>query len=231
LPECIILKRSKAALLQNGVPCFFLFYIPVCVFKHKAASFLKKYTMPHISIISSSVRNDRKSQRIALYFKKYLESNNLATAEILDLKEYGFPVFEDTLKTQKNPSAEVLDFAEKIKSADGIIIVTPEYNGGYPASLKNAIDLLYEEWHRKPISICTVSAGAFGGTQALLALQFTLWKIGAWTVTNMFCVSNVAKTYDELGNPADKEATDKLAAAYIKELLESISANKLAAIA
>jgi NAD(P)H-dependent FMN reductase len=187
--------------------------------------------MPHISIISSSVRNGRKSQSISLYFKKYLESNTLATAEILDLKKYSFPIFEDTFKIQENPSEGVLDFAGKIKASDGIIIVTPEYNGGYPASLKNVIDLLYEEWHRKPISICTVSAGAFGGTQALVALQFTLWKIGACTVTNMFCVSNVAKTFDDMGNPADKEATDKLATAYIKELLESISTNKLTAIA
>jgi NAD(P)H-dependent FMN reductase len=187
--------------------------------------------MSHISIISSSVRNGRKSQSIALYFKKYLEGNRLATADILDLKKYSFPLFEDTLKAQENPSAAVLDFVGKIKASDGIIMVTPEYNGGYPASLKNVIDLLYEEWHRKPISICTVSAGAFGGTQALVALQFTLWKIGAWTVTNMFCVSNVAKTFDDMGNPADKLATDKLAGAYVKELLESISANKQAAIA
>ncbi len=187
--------------------------------------------MLHISIISSSVRNGRKSQSISLYFKNYIESNKLAEAEILDLKKYSFPVFEDTFKAQEHPSAAVVDFAGKIKASDGIIIVTPEYNGGYPASLKNVIDLLYEEWHRKPISICTVSAGAFGGTQALVALQFTLWKIGAWTVTNMFCVSNVAKTFDDTGNPADKEATDKLAYDFTKEFMDSINANRQAAIA
>lgn len=186
--------------------------------------------MPYISIISSSVRTRRKSQSVSLYFQNYLSTNNLATTEILDLKEYGFPIFEDTIKTQKKPSEQVLDFANKVKSSDGIIIVTPEYNGGYPASLKNVVDLLYDEWHRKPISICTVSPGPFGGTQALVSLQFTLWKIGAWTVTNMFCVSNVAKTFDDLGNPADKAATDKLADAYLRELLECVKINKQAAI-
>lgn len=187
--------------------------------------------MPHISIISSSVRTGRKSQRVSLYFQNYLSTNNLATTEILDLKEYGFPIFEDTIKTQKNPSEQVLDFANKVKSSDGIIIVTPEYNGGYPASLKNVVDLLYDEWHRKPISICTVSAGPFGGTQALVSLQFTLWKIGAWTVTNMFCVSNVGKTFDDKGNPSDKAATDKLADPYIKEFLECVAVNKHATVA
>ena len=182
--------------------------------------------MQHIAIISSSVRRERKSHNVALYFKNYLEENNLASAELLDLKEYNFPIFEDTIKTLQNPSEKVLDFAKKIKSADGIIIVTPEYNGGFPASLKNAIDVLYDEWHGKPISISTVSSGVFGGSQALVSLQFTLWKIGAWTVTNMFPVSNVEKTFDENGKALDKVTTDKLAAAYIKELLECVNANK-----
>jgi NAD(P)H-dependent FMN reductase len=186
--------------------------------------------MPHIAILSSSVRRERKSHSVALYFQKYLEENNLATTEILDLKEYDFPIFEDTIKTLQNPSEKILDFASKIKVANGIIIVTPEYNGGFPASLKNAVDLLYDEWQNKPISISTVSAGIFGGTQALVSLQFTLWKIGANVVTNMFPVPNVSKTFDDMGNSSDKEATDKLADAFIKELLECVKVNKNAAI-
>jgi NAD(P)H-dependent FMN reductase len=146
------------------------------------------------------------------------------------LKVYKFPIFEDTIKTLQNPSEEVLDFANKVKLADGIIIVTPEYNGSFPASLKNVVDLLYDEWHGKPISISTVSAGVFGGSQALVSLQFTLWKIGAWTVTNMFPVPNVTKAFDDKGNPSDKEATDKLADVYVKELLECVRVNKQAAM-
>ncbi len=185
--------------------------------------------MSHIAIISSSVRRERKSHRVALYFQHYLQENKLATSAILDLKEYNFSVFEDTIKTLQNPSEKVLDFANKIKEADGIIIVTPEYNGGFPSSLKNVIDLLYDEWHNKPISISTVSAGIFGGTQALVSLQFILWKIGANVVTNMFPVPNVAKAFDVTGKASDKAATDKLAEYFVAELLESMEANKLTA--
>ncbi len=183
--------------------------------------------MPHIAILSSSVRRERKSHNVALYFKTYLEENNLSTTEILDLKEYNFPIFEDTIKTFQNPTEQVLDFAAKIKLADGIIIITPEYNGGFPASLKNAIDLLYDEWHGKPICISTVSVGDFGGLQALVSLQFILWKIGAWTVTNMFPVPNVSKSFDDNGNALDKTATDKLAKVFLAELFENIKANRL----
>jgi NAD(P)H-dependent FMN reductase len=181
--------------------------------------------MPHISIISSSVRIDRNSHRVALYFKNFLHTNNLATAEILDLKEYNFPLFDERLRLQKNPTGDVIDFAEKIKTADGVLIVTPEYNGGYHASLKNVVDLLYDEWHRKPVAISTVSDGIFGGTQVITSLQFSLWKIKAWTVPAMFPVTKVSGAFDENGIPADKAATDKRAAGFINELLWCIDAN------
>ncbi len=181
--------------------------------------------MPHISIISSSIRNGRKSDRVALYFQNYLTENELATSEILDLKKYNFPLFEESLKAQKKPSKNVLEFAKKIKSSDGIIIVAPEYNGSYPASLKNAIDLLYQEWRHKPVGIVTVSTGPFGGSEALVALQFTLWKMKAWTITEMFSVPKVQDSYDEVGKPSKKVESDKLAAIFTLELLWCIKAN------
>jgi NAD(P)H-dependent FMN reductase len=180
--------------------------------------------MPHIAIISSSVRSGRASHRVALYFKNYQEENNLATVEILDLSEYKFPVFDERLKFQKDPSKETLDFAEKIKLADGVLIVTPEYNGGYPASLKNVVDLLYDEWQRKPVAISTVSNGMFGGSQVITSLQFSLWKIRAWTVPAMFPVPKVQDAFDENGVPADKTGTDKRAAGFINELLWCVEA-------
>ncbi len=182
--------------------------------------------MRHITIISSSVREGRKSHRVALYFQSYLQENKLAITGILDLKACNFPLFQGTLKTLIQPAEKVLEFAAKIKSAEGIIIVTPEYNGGYPASLKNVIDLLYEEWKHKPIAIVTVSSGPFGGSQALISLQFTLWKMRAWTIPAMFSVPTVDKAYDDKGNAMDKSNSDKLAGIFITELLWCIEADR-----
>jgi NAD(P)H-dependent FMN reductase len=179
--------------------------------------------MKKIKIISSSVRTGRKSDRVVLYFKNYLEENHIAEVEVIDLKEYNFPVFDERLKNLPNPSVALLDYAAKIKEAHGIIIVTPEYNGGYPASIKNAIDVLYNEWYHKPMAICTVSDGVFGGSQVITSLQFSLWKIKAWIVPAMFPVPSVGKSFDENGVPADKEATDKRAAAFIKELMWAVN--------
>ena len=180
--------------------------------------------MPNISIISSSIRIGRDSHRVALYFKKYLEEKRNATVEVLDLRKYNFPLFDERLRYQKSPSAVAVEFSGKIRSADGVIIVTPEYNGGYPASIKNAIDLLYDEWHHKPVAISTVSDGSFGGSQVIISLQFSLWKMHALTVPALFPVPKVSELFDENGNPADQKALDKRTANFINELIWFIDA-------
>lgn len=182
--------------------------------------------MPHIAIISSSVRTDRVSHRVALFFKNYIDEHEIATSEIVDLKEYNFPVFEERLSHQPYPLTEVLDFSEKIKKADGLIIVTPEYNGGYPASLKNVIDLLYDEWRRKPIAISTVSSGVFGGAQVITALQFTFFKIRAWVVPAMCPMPKAQELFDATGIPADKEAIEKRVEPFVKELMWCVEAKR-----
>lgn len=185
--------------------------------------------MKHIIIISSSVREDRKSHRLALFFKRYIEEGAKALVEIVDLKEYRFPLFEERLKFQKNPSDRTLEFSEKIKNADGVLIVTPEYNGGYPASLKNVIDLLYDEWFRKPIAIATVSDGVFGGMQVITSLQFTLWKMKAWVIPAMFPTAKVSDNYDEEGYPKNRDQANKLAEVFINELFRYIDAKAMIA--
>ncbi len=179
-----------------------------------------------ISILSSSVRTGRKSHNVALYFQKYVTENYKANVEILDLQRYGFPIFEERLKNQKSPSLDTLEFKNKIIASDGVIIVSPEYNGSFPASLKNVIDLLYEEWHRKPVAFSTVSAGDFAGLQALTHLQLVFWKLRAWTFTANFPVAKVQDKFDDYGVPTDKTATDDLAKIFIDEFFECIKSSK-----
>ncbi len=180
----------------------------------------------NIKIISASVRDGRQSHRVALYLEKYILDNHIGNASILDLKAYKFPVFEERLSNMKIISQEVKDFAEEVKSADGIIIVTPEYNGGYPASLKNIIDLLYMEWKKKPVGIVPVSDGPFAGTQVVTSLLFSLWKIGVFVTSPAFHVSNVSQHYNESGVPKDKEVTDKRANRFITEVIWAVNANQ-----
>jgi NAD(P)H-dependent FMN reductase len=104
-----------------------------------------------------------------------------------------------------DPAPAVTAFADRIRRADGVIIVTPEYNGGYPASLKNIIDLLTEDWRGKPVALCAVSDGAFGGTQAVTSLLFTLWKIRAWVVPGAMQVPQVSAAFNADGTATEPE--------------------------
>lgn len=178
--------------------------------------------MPKLVIISPSVRNGRNSHRAAVYLYNYIRDNNLAEVEILDLLKYDFPLFHERLEFQESPSTEAKEFANKVRSADGVLIIAPEYNGGLIASLKNAIDLLTGEWQRKPVAFIPVSDGTFGGSQVIISLQFSLWKLRAITVPGPLRIPNIITAFDESGMPADKKVMDKRAGALIRDLLWSI---------
>ena len=182
--------------------------------------------MPQIAILSCSVRTGRKSHRVALYFQKLLAQKQLAEASIIDLAEYDFPLFHERLRFLESPGEKVIEFAEKFRSADGLIIVTPEYNGGYPAALKNVIDLLSYDWKHKPVAISTVSSGSFGGMQVITSLQFSLWKLGALTAPALFPVPKIEESFDGNGVPSDIEGTEKRALRFVEELLWGIEARK-----
>ena len=77
-----------------------------------------------IAIISSSVREGRLSHRVALFLEKFVSGQD-ASVNMLDLQAYDFPLFHERDFKLDNPSPQVQDFADKIKAADGIIVVSP----------------------------------------------------------------------------------------------------------
>lgn len=182
--------------------------------------------MPKIVILSSSVRNDRKSHRVALFLQDFISNRKIADPEIADLMDYNFPIFSERLKYLDNPSEKLLDFAQKITTADGVIIVTPEYNGSFPAALKNVIDVLYDEWYRKPISIAAISSGPLAASQVVMQLAPIFWKIKATMVPLAFHVPFIDKAFDEDGKPLERENIEKRSEGFINELIKSMNANQ-----
>jgi NAD(P)H-dependent FMN reductase len=180
--------------------------------------------MQKICIISTSVRQGRESHKAALYIRNFLREKYSIDAELIDLMRLNFPIFEERLNNLESPSPEVIEFAEKVRSAEGVILVVPEYNGGYPASVKNIIDLLTDEWRKKPVAFVVVSNGQFAGSQAIFALQFSLWKIRALTVSPALRISDIETSIDETGIPVNKAEMDKKATSTINELIWFIEA-------
>ena len=175
--------------------------------------------MKHLVLISSSVREGRMSDRTALFLKGYAEKRERVSAEILDLKAYGFPFFTERLAFQRNPSPELLDFTERFVRADGVIVVSPVYNASYPAALKNVIDVYVREWVRKPVGVVSVSSGKPPGIATIQQLQALLLKVGAWVVPAMYTVTQVETSFD----PEERPAVREQAEAYADPLLDGLS--------
>ena len=100
------------------------------------------------------------------------------TTELLDLKELNLPMMEERLRFRTDPPSPVSDLSTKVDRADSIVIVTPEYNSGYPGVLKNALDYLKDEYRRKPFGIITVSAAWSGGILCLASLRQVILHLG-----------------------------------------------------
>lgn len=175
--------------------------------------------MKRIAILSSSVRTGRLSHRVALYLQHYLTANELAETEILDLKAYDFPLFEERFAFLPNPSGKVIDFTERLVAADALIIVTPVYNASFPAALKNVIDLYLQEWRRQPVAVVSVTSGKVPGIATVQQLQALLLKLGALVVPMLCTVISAEETFDEKGTAASPAATEKLLRPMIDELL------------
>lgn len=182
--------------------------------------------MGKIVIISSSIRTGRKSDRVSKFVVDFVNESGKYEAELHDLNQYQFPLFEERLKFQDNPLPSLVKLSEAILSADGVIIVSPEYNASYPAALKNVIDVFTNEWRMKPVGLCAVSGGQFGGAQLLQALNFALWKIGAWVVPASFQVPFVDKAILENGTVVDTEGMKKRLSLLTDKLFWCIEAGK-----
>ncbi len=140
----------------------------------------------------------------------------------------GIPLYDGDVETESGIPDAVCVLKERIASADGVLLVTPEYNNGYPGVLKNALDYLLPEYHRKPIAIVTVSAGGFGGLNCLAQLRLVILGMGAFPIPAALPVSRVQEAFDDDGNPQDA-AYEQRAQDFIAEVLwfaEAIAAQK-----
>jgi NAD(P)H-dependent FMN reductase len=174
--------------------------------------------MLYIPLIVGSTRRDRQSLKVARFVLAKLQARQGVETELLDLLEYNFPIMEERLHHRDDPPPGLKEYAAKIDRANSLVIVTPEYNNGYPGVLKNALDYLLPEYERKPIGIVTVSAGGYGGINCLAQLRLVMLGIGALPIPENLAVSRVRDSFRDDGTPNDP-AYEKRAAGFLDELL------------
>jgi NAD(P)H-dependent FMN reductase len=125
-----------------------------------------------IEVITGSTRAGRFCDRVAAWVLNTLRYRDDVDAALLDLRDYPLPFFDGpppARAPRDYPTDTVAELGQRLDRADGFIVLTAEYNHGYPAVLKNAMDWTFAEWRRKPVSF--VGWGNVGGARAVEQLR------------------------------------------------------------
>lgn len=126
-----------------------------------------------IQVILGSIREGRFGDKPAHFVLGEVQKLSGVVAELVDLRDYPLPLFHDAVSPSMSGgnygTEEAKKFAAKIGEADAYIIVTPEYNHGYPGALKNALDSIFFEWNNKPVAF--VAYGGAGGARSVEQLR------------------------------------------------------------
>ncbi len=157
----------------------------------------------HVLVILGSVRRGRMSERVATFVMSRLAATEGVTAELIDLRDLDLPIMEERLGRIEPTPAHVAELGAKIEQADGLIIVSPEYNHGYPGVLKNALDYFYAQYKRTPVGLVTVSNGGHGGVNCWAQLVTVFVQLGAIVLPKSVAVSNVEKSFAADGTPLE----------------------------
>jgi NAD(P)H-dependent FMN reductase len=127
--------------------------------------------MLRIAIVSGSTRPGRKSKTIAEWVLSFAAGRTDAAYELLDIADFNLPLLDEAVPPMRMQYANehTKRWSAAVASFDGFVFVTPEYNHGPPAALKNAIDYLYREWNHKACGF--VGYGSAGGVRAVEQLR------------------------------------------------------------
>jgi NAD(P)H-dependent FMN reductase len=181
----------------------------------------------HLTIISSTVRPGRKGPLIGNWVAQQASANTALTVKFIDLGEQNLPLMNEA----KHPALQQYEhehtktWSKIITHSDAFIFVTAEYNYGYPAPLKNALEYLSKEWEYKPAGIVSYG-GVSAGCRAAKSLQGDLCTFKIVPVTPTIHLPFFNKMINEKGVFSPPEIATKAADEMLKEILKWCDALK-----
>jgi len=142
--------------------------------------------MVNIQIIVGSTRKGRYSDKPAQWIYTELLAVPEVKAEIVDLRDYDLPFFNEAVSpsrlNKQYSQPEIIKWSAKVDQADAFIIISPEYNHGYTAVLKNALDHLYSEWGHKPVGF--ISYGGVSGARVIEQIRLVSIELQMLPIKN-----------------------------------------------
>lgn len=182
---------------------------------------MENKTKLFIPVILGTAREGRGSENAARFMLAQTQIAGIET-ELLDVRDYRLSATDNTGESE--PAKRL---AEKISRADGLIIVSPEYNHGYPGELKMMLDMLYNEYANKPLGICGVSAGGLGGARMVEQLRLVAIELRMVPIREAVYFAKIGSLFNDAGEIQDLSYRD-LAAKFLEELIWYAAALKKA---
>lgn len=166
-----------------------------------------------IPVILGTPRQGRQSENVAKFIVEQIATRDDVETELIDIRKIAIAT-NDAGESIKDPQ-----FSNTIERADGLIIVVPEYNHGYPGLLKHLLDTCLKEYIHKAVGLCGVSAGPFGGTRVIENLLPVMRELGLMTIFYDLNFGNVQHLFDESGNLIDKQTYIRRLDKFMNELV------------
>ncbi len=167
-----------------------------------------------LPVLLGTNRKQRNSERPAKWLVSEMEKRPEIQTQLFDASDFALPQ-DDYGQGIKNLFPE---WRDAIIKADGLIIVTPEYNHGYPGALKSVLDLLLKEYIHKAVALVGVSAGPWGGTRVIEAMVPMARELGLAVTFSDLNFPKVQNLFDAEGKLLDP-AFEKRAKDFLDELV------------
>jgi len=155
---------------------------------------------PHLLTIIASTRSQRRGEPIARWLAEIASARGDMTHELVDLASFDLPLLTAATPPMSREAREDVarGWARTIAAADGYVVVVPEYNHGYPAALKNALDHLFHEWRRKPIGFVSYG-GLSGGVRAVEQLRQVAVELAMVPVRSQVAIPRIWSALSDEG--------------------------------
>jgi NAD(P)H-dependent FMN reductase len=181
--------------------------------------------MPTLKVIVASTRPGRVGRTVADWFVELATAQGGFDVELLDLVEIGLPFHDEPA----HPATGIYEhdhtkrWSQTVDSADAFVFVMPEYNYGFNASLKNAIDFVYREWHYKPVGLLSYG-GVGGGLRAAQMIKQVVTTLKMTPLNEAVSVHFVRNYIGEDGVFRGDEGHQKAANSMLAELGRYVAA-------
>ncbi|MEP6821403.1 MAG: NAD(P)H-dependent oxidoreductase [Chthoniobacterales bacterium] len=166
----------------------------------------------YLPVFLGTARQGRQSEHVANFLLSEMRKRPEIETELIDVRQLKMTL-DDAGQDMADP-----EFAMKMARADGLAIVVPEYNHGYPGLLKHALDMCLEEYIHKAVAFCGVSAGPFGGARVIEQMVTVARELGLAVTFTDLNFSKVKDAFDGDGKLKDEKYVGR-AAEFLNELV------------